>query len=283
MAKSTKNKVPSVSAFYNPTTQALKELGGSGNIHEINEMVYKIMDLPDEVLDIPHENDARSKVEYRLAWARTRLKLAGIIENSARGVWSIVDTKVDLNKITPTSINQKSIKTIKSNQGSEELEETIEEEGIGTWKENLLKKLYTISSDAFERLAQRMLRESGFIEVEVTGRSGDGGIDGKGILLINGFLRFHVIFQCKRWKGSISPKDIRSFRGAMQGRTDYGLFITTGKFTREAIKEATRDGAPNIDLVNGDLLCDKLKALSLGVRTELVENVKLDLGWFDKI
>ena len=117
------------------------------------------------------------------------------------------------------------------------------------WREALLHTLYTISPSAFERLSQRILRESGFSQVEVTGKTGDGGIDGKGIVKISGFLSFHVIFQCKRYKGFISPSQIRDFRGAMQGRADKGLFITTGTFTRDAIREATRDGAPPISIL----------------------------------
>jgi restriction system protein len=117
----------------------------------------------------------------------------------------------------------------------------------------------------------------------VTGRTGDGGIDGKGIVRISGFLSFHVIFQCKRYKKTVTPSEIRDFRGAMQGRTDKGLFITTGSFTREATKEATRDGAPPIDLIDGELLCDKLKELNLGVITKKVESIEIDEDWFTKL
>ena len=132
------------------------------------------------------------------------------------------------------------------------------------------------------RLAQRILRESGFVKVEVTGRSGDGGIDGVGVLRL-ALLSFQVYFQCKRYKGSVSPGAIRDFRGAMVGRTDKGLFITTGTFTAEAKKEATRDGAPAIDLIDGDYLCDLLKSLKLGVTTRMVEEVSIDPSWFAKI
>ena len=134
---------------------------------------------------------------------------------------------------------------------------------------------------AFERLVQRLLRESGFIQVEVTGRSGDGGIDGKGIMRLGGLLSFHVIFQCKRYRGSVAPSQVRDFRGAMVGRADKGLLITTGNFTKEAEREATRDGAPAIDLINGDQLIDKLKELGLGVKTEMieVEKITVDRDW----
>jgi len=150
-----------------------------------------------------------------------------------------------------------------------------------TWREELYLLLTKdMKPDAFERLTQRLLRESGFVQVAVTGRSGDGGIDGKGIAKINGLMSFHVIFQCKKYKGSVGAGEIRDFRGAMVGRADKGLFITTGTFTQGAIQEATRDGAPPIDLVDGDQLADKLKELQLGVKTEMVESVSVDKDWF---
>jgi restriction system protein len=136
--------------------------------------------------------------------------------------------------------------------------------------------------DNFERLSQRILRESGFSQVEVTGKSGDGGIDGIGVLTIS-LLSFQVFFQCKRYKGSVSSSDIRNFRGAMMGRTDKGLFITTGSFTPDARREATRDGAPVLDLIDGERLCVLLKDLNLGVSTRQVEEVSIDDTWFSSI
>jgi restriction system protein len=135
---------------------------------------------------------------------------------------------------------------------------------------------------AFERLVQRLLRESGFIQVEVIGKSGDGGVDGKGIMRLGGLLSFHVIFQCKRYQGSVTVSQVRDFRGAMVGRADKGLLITTGNFTKGAMREATRDGAPAIDLIDGDLLIDKLKELGLGVKTEKIEieQIAIDSDWF---
>ena len=130
--------------------------------------------------------------------------------------------------------------------------------------------------------AIRLLRESGFIHVEVTGRSGDGGIDGKGVLKVSGLLSFHVIFQCKRFKGSVASSMVRDFRGAMVGRADKGLLITTGTFTRDARLEAQRDGAPPIDLIDGEELAEKLKALRIGtdVRQKIYEQVEIDKEWF---
>ncbi|GBC63067.1 restriction endonuclease [Desulfonema ishimotonii] len=158
----------------------------------------------------------------------------------------------------------------------------IETESEESWREELLETLLKMEPSAFERLAQRLLRESGFTQVEVTGKSGDGGIDGKGIMRLGEFLSFHVIFQCKRYQGSVTSGQIRDFRGAMVGRADKALFITTGNFTKDAMKEACRDGAPAIDLVDGNQLINKLKELGLGIKTETieVEQITVNHNWF---
>ena len=142
-----------------------------------------------------------------------------------------------------------------------------------------------MSPDGFERLCQRLLRESGFTQVEVTGKSSDGGIDGIGVVRISGFLSFKVLFQCKRWQNAVGAAVVRDFRGAMTGRTEKGLIITTGSFTPAAMREATRDGAPEIDLVDGEQLINKLKALELGVKTAevIVEKVTIDPDFFHNI
>ena len=144
----------------------------------------------------------------------------------------------------------------------------------------MLEELLKIRPDAFEKLCQRILREAGFVQVEVTGRSGDGGIDGRGIIKIGGMLSFYVIFQCKRYRGSISAQQIRDFRGAMVGRADKGLFITTGTFTRDARHEASRDGAPPIDLIEGIELAEKIKELGMGIKVKTEEVVEIDRNWF---
>lgn len=279
--------VPSYDSLLIPVVKALISLGGSGTNEEINEKVYEIKSISEEILQVPHsENGTISEIDYRLYWARTYLKKFGLLENSSRGVWNLLDSDVDAEKLDPDKIvrfvrNQRNKHKIaplgkSTNSEIEEVDEVLE------WKEKLLKTILAVSPNAFEKLTQRLLRESGFVEVEVTGRSNDGGIDGKGIARMSGLLSFHVIFQCKRYKGSISPSQIRDFRGAMQGRADKGIFITTGNFTREARKEATRDGAPPIDLIDGELLCEKLKEFSLGVKTKVVEEVEIDENFFDK-
>jgi restriction system protein len=147
------------------------------------------------------------------------------------------------------------------------------------WTERLLQCLGTMDPAAFERLCQRILRESGFTRVEVTGKSGDGGIDGIGVLRVN-LVSFNVLFQCKRWKGSVGAAVIRDFRGAMVGRADKGFVMTTSTFTADANREAARDGAPSIDLFDGEALCKLLKELKLGVKIRLVEEIEIDPAFF---
>jgi restriction system protein len=167
---------------------------------------------------------------------------------------------------------------------SEGIEEISASEDVAeaSWRDQLLAALLSMKPDAFERLCQRVLRESGFTKVEVTGRSGDGGIDGTGVLRLN-LLSFHVLFQSKRFRDSVGAPVVRDFRGAMVGRADKGLIMTTGTFTPEARRESTRDGAPAIDLIDGDALCDLLKKLKIGVAIRVVEEVEVDPGYFQAV
>jgi restriction system protein len=278
--------VPTYESMMNPLIQALKELGGSGTINEIDATVIEVMGLSDEVTEVLHnpEKGGQSEVEYRLAWTRTYLKNYGILENSSRGVWALTPAGRDTEAVDEKAVvkfvkdkhNKEQAKTISSEDEFEEISEEL------TWQDELMSVLLEMHPSAFERLSQRLLRESGFTQVIVTGKSGDGGIDGKGIMRLGGLLSFHVLFQCKRYKESVGSSVIRDFRGALVGRADKGLLITTGRFTKDAISEATRDGATPIDLIDGDQLVELLKNLSLGVKTELVtvEEVSIDKEWF---
>lgn len=273
--------LPKYHEFHWPVVRALKEMGGSASIAELYERVAADMGLPEEILSIPHGDGTMSEVEYRLAWARTYLKKAGAIENSERGIWSLTAkgrefTEADaaqVVRIVRLATQPRVPKNRTNAEKSAESLDILDDEEID-WKEKLLHVLKSMQPDAFERLCQRVLRESGFIKVQVTGRSGDGGIDGAGVLRMN-IVSFHVLFQCKRWKDAVSASVIRDFRGAMIGRADKGLVITTGRFTPDAQREAVRDGAPAIDLVDGESLCDLLKQLKLGVNVRTVEVVNI--------
>ena len=265
------------------TSSSNRELGGSGTIEEIDSKVAELAGLSDEQLEVLHNPDkgSQTEVEYRLAWTRTYLKKYGILENSSRGVWALTPKGRQTDKVNPQAVRRFVQAQAAQRRASAVVDELDEAEVKVSWQDELLHTLLQIDPSAFERLVQRLLRESGFTQVEVTGRTGDGGIDGKGIMRLGGLLSFHVIFQCKRYKGSVSASQVRDFRGAMVGRADKGLLITTGNFTKDALREATRDGAPAIDLIDGDLLIDKLKDLDLGVKTETVEveQISIDQDW----
>lgn len=280
-------KLPTFEDLLWPTLRVLKKRGGSATIQELSEHVAGELDLADQLLNVQHGNGPRSEVDYRAAWARTHLKRIGAVENTSRGVWTITEAGQSIqekevrDRVRQDRANRYQTKRAQNTKREAgEVEELNESEG--DWKESLLAIVRRIPPDAFERLCQRVLRQSGFVKVEVTGRSGDGGIDGAGVLRVN-LLSFHVRFQCKRYTGAVATREIRDFRGAMVGRADKGLFLTTGGFTKDARREAVRDGAPAIDLIDGTELCDLLKDHGLGVRTETVEVVNPEPKFFETL
>lgn len=285
-------RIPSYDELINPTLHALHTLGGSASIQELAEQVVEDLQPIPEVAQELHGESTQTELEYRLAWARTYLKKFGLITNSGRGVWALTSDGSAVTTVEPRDVvrfvqqqQRERTHTLPDQPRRAEPRGEIDEadEETAGWRERLLQILLRMDPSAFERLCQRLLRESGFIEVEVTGRSGDGGIDGHGIIRVAGLISFTVLFQSKRYRDNIGPSVVRDFRGAMIGRADKGLLITTGGFTREARLEATRDGAPPIDLISGDLLIDKLKDLKLGVRTRMVEVIELDEPWFGSL
>jgi restriction system protein len=293
--------LPDLAGMMLAVIMALKAIGGSATIQELDEKVVEMEGVTEaeQGFMMPGGGD-RPRVNYYLAWARTCLKRGGVLANSARGVWSlnenaaaiagIQDTRAiydQVNREERERARRKRLASRKSAEGPVDQPEEMpgislddSDPGAGEhWRSRLLAVLGQISPGAFERLSQRLLREAGFTKVEVRGKSGDGGIDGVGVLRVN-LVSFQVYFQCKKWKGSVGSKEIRDFRGAMQGRADKGLFITTGHFTSQASDEATRDGATAIDLIDGERFCELLKENRLGVRSEMIETVRIDEEWF---
>jgi len=262
--------------MFRPTIEALRALGGSGTFQEVNEKVIDLEGYTDEQLAVLHGDGEKSEIEYRLAWARTNLKNLGAVTNSSRGVWALTEygreaTESELIERDREWRKELAVKRAQKLIDQAAIEPVDEEEdGVGAgddWRVQLIRCLMEMPPDAFERLSQRVLREAGFVNVRVTGRPGDGGIDGTGIYRLSPLVSFPTFFQCKRYRGTVSPGHVRDFRGAMAGRGDKGLLITTGTFSKDARQEATRDGAQPIELIDGELLCDLLKQYELGVQT----------------
>lgn len=285
--------IPTYRDLMYPTLVAVRQLGGSAAIAELEEAVPEIAHVTGEQLAVEYpegsSQQGESKVINRLHWARTYLKKIGALDNSERGIWSITPLGIDFLLMEPDSAdsalkeadNAARVEMRKAKAHRESEREEADEAESADWKHTLLTTLKTMDPAAFERLSMRLLREAGFRNVEVQGRSGDGGIDGVGVYKVS-LVSFPTFFQCKRYAGSVSAGAVRDFRGAMSGRGEKGLLITTGSFTPAAKAEATRDGAPPVDLIDGDVLCELLKDYRLGVAVEerIVEDVTVSVQFF---
>ncbi|MCL2094983.1 restriction endonuclease [Candidatus Saccharibacteria bacterium] len=272
--------VPKFDEMYVGLVTALKNLGGSGTNEEIEDETAKVLGLSDEDVAAIHKGN-RTQFSYRLAWTKNYLKNYGLLENSSRGVWSLTDDSVD-----PKSLNAKAVsKQVKSSSSVKETLEFKEEEldAEVEWKQELLQRLRKVHPDGFEKICQKLLREAGFIDVKVTGKSGDGGIDGDGVIRIN-LISFKVAFQAKRYdEGStVTSAQIREFRGAIAGKAEKGLYITTSRFTKDARQEALRGGVATIDLIDGERLADLMKELRVGVKIEMEEKALVDEAWISQ-
>lgn len=282
------DSLPKYHQFMLPTLQALDALGGSGSVDEIQDRVIAITGLTSDHLELTYPTSGAAIAPDRMSWARSWMKHGGFVASGGRAVWVLTDLGREALQWSPGDIRarcQAEFKAKQAEKAAAQREVDDAQDDIdGEWTDKLLACLKAIAPDTFERLSQRILRESGFVKVEVTGKSGDGGIDGTGVLRMN-LISFQVLFQCKRYAGSVGAGAVRDFRGAMQGRADKGLIITTGTFTPDARREATRDGAPAIDLIDGEALCHLLKDLKLGVdvREIRTEQVTVAEGFFERI
>lgn len=276
--------------FWIPIIEVLKELSGSGKAAEVADLVVEKMDISEDELNETLQNGG-SKIYNQISWARFFLVRLGYLDSSQRGVWNLTErgSKAKLDE----DVFHAELKEAKRRRRQErkrekdeqviEKDESNDEEAIvegNDYRVDLLNMLKSIHPNGFERLCQRLLRESGFEQVKVTGRSGDGGIDGHGILQVNPFVSFNVLFQCKRYQGTCSSSIIRDFRGAMIGRADKGIIITTGTFSIDAKKEARRDGVPPIELVDGEKLVDMFELLELGLKPR--KTFDIDYKFFEE-
>lgn len=269
---------PQFVQYFGPLLDALRSLGGSGAPGEVVDQIAKDLGISDEV---QNELLPSGELRYRnqVAWARFYLVRDGLLDSSKRGVWSLTERGLHTvhTVLTPQQgrevfhkwarIFQEQSRAKKN--APEPLAEQIADSATAIpddYRTQLISLLLQLPPSGFERLSQRLLREAGFTQVVVTGSSGDGGIDGYGTLQINPLVSFKVLFQCKRYTKSVSPSHIRDFRGAMAGRTDKGIIITTGTFTVEAHREASRYGVPPIELIDGAKLIDMLERLELGLK-----------------
>lgn len=277
------------------TLQAMRDMPLPASNAEINEAVADALGLTDEQRAVMHYQSSgarRTELEYRVAWARTALRVAGAIDSAGRAAWTVT---AEGRRIRQDVINRRYDRHLaeraeqrKQQQGVDTPTPTVEDEPESPadvdWKEQLLTRLGELSPAGFEQLAGRLLIAAGFHDVVVLGQSGDGGIDCVGTYRLS-LVSFPTYVQCKRYQGSVGAGMVRDLRGAMVGRGDRGLLITTGTFTKAARSEATRDGAPPIELIDGDALCDLLKDYELGVRVteRTVKDIDIEDDYFERL
>lgn len=289
------DSAPEFVKFIGPVIAALGDLGGSGRPDEVRGTIAKALNISEEEQARPLPSGVQSRFENQVHWARFYLAKGGYIDASRHGVWTLTEKARALGKVSVAQAREiyravaaefsksraKTSPPIDGQGADEKVAPTTEaEHTFINYREAVAATLQSLPPDGFERFCQRLLRESGFEEVTITGRSGDGGIDGIGILQVNALVSFKVLFQCKRYTGSVTPSQVRDFRGAMMGRADKGIIITTGSFTSDARKESVRDGVPPIELVDGEKLVNMLEQLELGLKPQRTFDV--DGTFFDQ-
>lgn len=287
-----KNKQSEFVRWFAPLLQALKDLGGSAAPREASMRVAEIEKISDalrnEVL-----KSGQERFHNQVCWARQYLVWEGLIDSGKRGVWTLTpkgrDTQLDAKTAREIFLEQvrkraalrkPPVPATDGAMDSEDKPEDTPQADEDASLQSFLRVVKDLSAIGFERLSMRLLREAGFERVSVTGRSNDGGIDGVGVLQLNDLVSFNVVFQCKKWEGSVPPKEIRDLRGAMAGRAEKGIFLTTSTFTSNARAEAERPGAAPIELVDGEKLFEMFKRYELGLKPRTVFDI--DLAFFEQ-
>ena len=272
-------KGPEFLKYVNPVLTTLQANGGAGNSSNVIEQIIEQLGITDEELEEATSN-GQSRIRNQIQWARFYLFKSGLIDNAQRGIWRLTNEGLEKNlsdedvytlfkgvqesvKKSPTDSPKKVDK--KSEEKFEETATEDEEHTIG-----LLNIIQNLPAAGFEKLCKRLLTEIGINDITITGGSGDQGIDGKGLVKLNDVVSLNIVFQCKRYKETVSPHHVRDFRGAMQGRGEKGLIITTGRFTKEAKNEANRDGVTPIELIDGDRLVELFEKHHLGLKPVIV-------------
>jgi restriction system protein len=283
---------PQFVSYFGPVVQALKNLGGSARPAEVREEIVAKLAISESTQAETTPNGV-PRFDNQVAWARFYLAKAGVIDSSSRGLWALTEKGRALTRLSheeALAIFRSVSAQFRVDSRAEETSLDKEDEAAGqqdpaspmanAHRQEVLDILRSLPPAGFEHFSQRLLREAGFQEVTVTGRSGDGGIDGQGILQVNPHVSFKVVFQCKRYVGPVSSSQVRDFRGAMQGRGEKGIIVTTGVFTSDAKKEAVRDGVPQIELVDGEKLVTMLEQLELGLQP--IKSFRVHRPFFDE-
>lgn len=259
--------------FWEPVVSVLREMGGEGRSNEVTDAVIERQQISESEQQATLKDGVTSRIRNQVAWARFYLVKAGVIDSSKRGIWKLTPLGKEI-RLTESKVDElfreiqkqkkASPKETKAVDSTNEVVDEVEEPA--DYRTQLIEMLRSLPPAGFEHFCKQLLQQTGFERVTVTGRTNDGGIDGHGILMLNAFVSYKAVFQCKRYVGSVGASQVRDFRGAMLGRADKGILITTGTFTTEARKEAYRDGVPPIELVDGEKVVELCADHEFGLR-----------------
>lgn len=274
-------KGPEFLKYVKPVLTTLQANGGAGDSSDVIEQVIDKLEITETELEETTAN-GQSRIRNQIQWARFYLFKAGLIDNAQRGIWRLTNEGLEsklgddgvyaLFKKVQDSVKKAAPTTTKKEEPKfESISTEDEEHSVG-----LIGLIQSLPSTGFEKLCKRLLTEIGINEIVITGGSGDQGIDGKGVVKLNDVVSLNIVFQCKRYKETVSPHHVRDFRGAMQGRGEKGLIITTGRFTKEAKAEASRDGVTPIELIDGNRLVELFEKYRLGLKPVTVFEIDHD-------
>jgi restriction system protein len=273
-----------------PLLAALEKLGGRARPQDVYATVTtSLPELTEEDLAEQLQSGG-NKWTNRIQWVRQRLVDKGEMESPSYGIWAITDKGIsrlrgDSGVAQPVSPRlQAPTSTVSppppasetppsqaspTHQAQPNFEETVDDY-LTAFKSKVLQKLHDLSPDKFEEFAGVLLRRYGFQRVKVTGKSGDGGIDGHGELKV-GLAVVKAAFQCKRWQGPVASKEVQAFRGAIQGQFEQGYFFTTSTFSKAAQAESVKIGAAPIILFDGEQIGQIMIEKGIGVKRRPVE------------
>lgn len=271
---------------------ALRQMGGSGTARDVIRSVAKLHSVSAERQEVRNKGVAL-RFYNQVAWAKQYLNWEDLVGSTKRGVWNLTEKgwKTNLTEDSTQDLFLKWVKIHAKNRSKAKentvgpktnVAETVVLEELPPLnsdafklqhREALLELLQNLSADGFERLCRDLMLEMGLRDVICVGGSGDGGIDGRGLLELNPVVTLRVAYQCKKYSAGVSVSQIREFQSSIRGKFDKGILFSTGYFTAPAEKAACEPGNEFIELIDGERLMDLLEKLEFGLTPKTVFDI----------
>jgi restriction system protein len=272
-------KLPAVVGFIPRILSALRQMNGIAKAGAVKAAVVQAMSDAGEAMDEQLLSSGVPKYQNDIYWARMYLVNGGLLEpakTAGHGTWKLTTQgwESPLDMSTAAAIyfqtaskggknkDEANMPAPSGDDAQQEIQETVD------WQVSLKEILWSLSDQGFEHLCAAIMTANGLDQIKVTGKSGDKGIDGMGLMYLDGagLVSIRVAWQCKRYtNGPVRSMEVRNFRGSLDHKTDHGIIFTTSTFTPDAMAESVDVGKTPIRLVPLDQLIQTLKDLKLGV------------------